>query len=68
MLEQITFKPFEHSAFENLCTRKLHYELKRTAGYGVADRPSWEKLWKELADAFERLGGYDGHARRRSRA
>jgi phytoene dehydrogenase-like protein len=57
VLEQITFKPFEHSASENLYTRKLHYELKRTAGYSVWPMGGWERLWKDLAAAFERLGG-----------
>jgi hypothetical protein len=57
VLEQITFKPFEHSASENLYTRKLHYELKRTAGYSVWPMGGWERLWKNLAGAFERLGG-----------
>lgn len=33
VLEQITFKWWEHSASENLYTRKMHYEQKRTAGY-----------------------------------
>ena len=56
VLEQITFKPFEHSASENLYTRKLHYELKRTAGYSVWPMGGWERLWKHLAAAFERLG------------
>ena len=46
VLEQITFKPFEHSASENLYTRKLHYELKRTAGYSFWPMGGWEKLWK----------------------
>jgi phytoene dehydrogenase-like protein len=57
VLEQITFKPFEHSASENLYTRKLHYELKRTAGYSVWPMGGWEQLWKNLAAALERLGG-----------
>ena len=33
MLEQITSHWWEHSASENLYVRKLHYTLKRTAGY-----------------------------------
>jgi phytoene dehydrogenase-like protein len=57
VLEQITFKPWEHSASENLYTRKLHYERRRTAGYSVWPMGGWERLWKEVAGAFERLGG-----------
>ena len=57
VLEQITFKPYEHSASENLYTRKLHYERKRTAGYSVWPMGGWEALWKRMADAFEALGG-----------
>jgi phytoene dehydrogenase-like protein len=57
VLEQITFKPYEHSASENLYTRKLHYERKRTAGYSVWPMGGWERLWQDLAAAFERLGG-----------
>jgi hypothetical protein len=57
VLEQVTFKPWEHSASENLYTRKLHYERKRTAGYSVWPMGGWEQLWKRVAAAFERLGG-----------
>ena len=38
VLEQITFKPHEHSASENLYTRKLHYYQATDGGLlGVAD-------------------------------
>ena len=52
VLEQITFKPHEHSASENLYTRKLHYSKRRTAGYSVWPMGGWEALWKRMADAF----------------
>ena len=57
VLEQITFKPHEHSASETLYTRKLHYEKRRTAGYSVWPMGGWEALWKRMAAAFEALGG-----------
>ena len=57
VLEQITFQPWEHSASENLFARKLHYERKRTAGYSFWPMGGWEKLWREVADAFVGLGG-----------
>ena len=57
VLEQITFQPWEHSASENLFTRKLHYDKKRTAGYSFWPMGGWEKLWGEVADAFTGLGG-----------
>jgi phytoene dehydrogenase-like protein len=57
VLEQITFQPWEHSASENLYTRKLHYGLKRTAGYSFWPMGGWEALWKRMAAAFEGLGG-----------
>ena len=57
VLEQITFQPWEHSASENLYTRKLHYDLKRTAGYSFWPMGGWEALWKRVAAAFEGLGG-----------
>jgi phytoene dehydrogenase-like protein len=57
VLEQITFNWWEHSASENLYTRKLHYELKRTAGYSFWPMGGWEKLWDEMAEAFRGLGG-----------
>lgn len=57
VLEQITKRWWEHSASENLYVRKLHYERKRTAGYSFWPMGGWEKLWKEMAAAFERLGG-----------
>jgi phytoene dehydrogenase-like protein len=57
VLEQITFQPWEHSASENLFTRKLHYDKKRTAGYSFWPMGGWEKLWREVAAAFTGLGG-----------
>jgi phytoene dehydrogenase-like protein len=57
VLEQITFAPWEHSASENLYTRKLHYERKRTAGYSFWPMGGWEALWDRMADAFRALGG-----------
>jgi len=57
VLEQITFQPWEHSASENLFTRKLHYEKKRTAGYSFWPMGGWERLWERMADAFRDLGG-----------
>lgn len=57
VLEQITKRWWEHSASENLYVRKLHYERKRTAGYSFWPMGGWEKLWKEVAEAFTGLGG-----------
>ena len=45
MLEQITSQWWEHSASENLYVRKLHYTLKRTAGYSFWPIGGWVKLW-----------------------
>ena len=57
MLEQITSQWWEHSASENLYVRKLHYTLKRTAGYSFWPIGGWVKLWNEMADAYKALGG-----------
>ena len=57
VLEQITTKWWEHSASENLYARKLHYSTKRTAGYSFWPMGGWDKLWREMADAFMGLGG-----------
>ena len=57
MLEQITSQWWEHSASENLYVRKLHYTLKRTAGYSFWPIGGWVKLWEEMAAAFTALGG-----------
>ncbi len=57
MLEQITMRPHEHSASENLYVRKLHYSLKRTAGYSFYPLGGWVKLWDAIAEAFRGLGG-----------
>ena len=57
MLEQITSRWWEHSASENLYVRKLHYELKRTAGYSFWPLGGWVRLWNDLGEAIRRLGG-----------
>jgi glycine/D-amino acid oxidase-like deaminating enzyme len=57
MLEQITTRPWEHSASENLYVRKLHYELRRTAGYSFWPLGGWTKLWAALGEAIRGLGG-----------
>jgi phytoene dehydrogenase-like protein len=57
MLEQITSRWWEHSASENLYVRKLHYELRRTAGYSFWPLGGWMRLWADLGDAIRRLGG-----------
>lgn len=57
MLEQITARPWEHSASENLFVRKLHYSTRRTAGYSFWPMGGWDRLWRELADAFTARGG-----------
>lgn len=56
-LEQITDKWYNHSASENLYVRKMHYEMKRTAGYSFWPMGGWERLWKDLATAFQSAGG-----------
>jgi hypothetical protein len=57
ILEQITDKWYDHSASENLYVRKLHYERKRTAGYSFWPMGGWERLWQQMAEQFESLGG-----------
>lgn len=57
VLEQITFRWWEHSASENLYARKLHYERCRTAGYSFWPMGGWERLWRDLAAAFAASGG-----------
>ncbi|MGW4340554.1 phytoene desaturase family protein [Rhodococcus koreensis] len=57
ILEQITDKWYDHSASENLYVRKMHYEMRRTAGYSFWPMGGWEKLWKDIAARFEQLGG-----------
>jgi phytoene dehydrogenase-like protein len=57
MLEQITARPWEHSASENLYVRKMHYTAHRTAGYSFWPMGGWEKVWRDLAAAFAASGG-----------
>lgn len=57
MLEQITARPWEHSASENLYIRKLHYTSRRTAGYSFWPMGGWDRLWAELAGALRDRGG-----------
>jgi phytoene dehydrogenase-like protein len=57
MLEQITSSWWEHSASENLYVRKLHYTLKRTAGYSFWPIGGWNRLWNQMADAYRGIGG-----------
>jgi phytoene dehydrogenase-like protein len=57
VLEQITSSWWEHSASENLYTRKMHYTAKRTAGYSFWPMGGWDKVWNELAGALEAAGG-----------
>ena len=69
VLEQITFRWWEHSASENLYTRKLHYDKKRTAGYSFWPMGGWETLWKRDGGGVRAQRGHrapvrDGRARR----
>jgi phytoene dehydrogenase-like protein len=57
MLEQITARPWEHSASENLYVRKMHYTAHRTAGYSFWPMGGWAKLWDDLGRAFTGAGG-----------
>ena len=57
VLEQITERWYDHSASENLYVRKLHYSLKRTAGYSFYPIGGWVQLWDAMADAYRALGG-----------
>jgi phytoene dehydrogenase-like protein len=57
VLEQITSRWWEHSASENLYVRKLHYTLKRTAGYSFYPLGGWMKVWNGMGEAFRRIGG-----------
>lgn len=61
VLEQITSDWWDHSASENLYVRKLHYETKRTAGYSFWPMGGWDRLWRAMAQAIERLGGTFHH-------
>jgi phytoene dehydrogenase-like protein len=56
MLEQITARPWEHSASENLFVRKLHYEARRTAGYSFWPMGGWDRLWRRMAEALRARG------------
>ncbi|RZT84502.1 phytoene dehydrogenase-like protein [Pseudonocardia sediminis] len=57
VLEQITLRPHEHSASENLFTRKMHYEARRTAGYSFWPMGGWDALWHAMVERFQALGG-----------
>lgn len=57
ILEQITDKWYDHSASENLYVRKMHYEMRRTAGYSFWPMGGWERLWKEMGASIESMGG-----------
>lgn len=57
ILEQITDKWYDHSASENLYVRKMHYEMRRTAGYSFWPMGGWERLWKDMAAKIEAMGG-----------
>jgi hypothetical protein len=57
VLEQITLRPWEHSASENLYTRKLHYSTRRTAGYSFWPMGGWDALWHKMVERFEAYGG-----------
>jgi phytoene dehydrogenase-like protein len=57
VLEQITNHWWEHSASENLFARKLAYQHRRTAGYSFWPMGGWERLWRDMAAAYVRLGG-----------
>ena len=57
VLECLTDEWWDHSASDNLYTRKLHYGERRTAAYSCWPVGGWDGMWQRLKDAFVGLGG-----------
>lgn len=57
MLEQLTDRWYDHSASENLFVRKMHYQMRGTAGYSFWPVGGFDKVFDDLARFFAADGG-----------
>ncbi|MCW3063987.1 MAG: NAD(P)/FAD-dependent oxidoreductase [Solirubrobacterales bacterium] len=57
VLEAITENWWDHSASDNLYTRKMHYSEKRVAGYSFWPGQGWGGMFNDLRDALVEHGG-----------
>ena len=57
VLECLTDDWWDHSASDNLYTRKLHYGERHTAAYSCWPVGGWDNIWLGLADAIRARGG-----------
>jgi phytoene dehydrogenase-like protein len=57
VLEAITENWWDHSASDNLYTRKMHYSEKRMAGYSFWPGQGWDGMFGDLRDALVQHGG-----------
>jgi phytoene dehydrogenase-like protein len=57
MLEQLTDRWYDHSASDNLFVRKMHYQVRNTAGYSFWPKGGFDKICDDLADALREHGG-----------
>jgi phytoene dehydrogenase-like protein len=57
VLEAITENWWDHSASDNLYTRKMHYSEKRSAGYSFWPGQGWAQMFEDLRDALVENGG-----------
>jgi phytoene dehydrogenase-like protein len=57
VLEAITENWWDHSASDNLYTRKMHYGEKHIAGYSFWPGQGWDGLFNDLRDAVVENGG-----------
>ena len=57
VLEAITENWWDHSASDNLYTRKMHYGEARIAGYSFWPGQGWDGLFNDLRDALVEHGG-----------
>lgn len=57
VLEAITENWWDHSASDNLYTRKMHYSEKHIAGYSFWPGQGWEQMFEDLRDAVVENGG-----------
>lgn len=57
VLEAITENWWDHSASDNLYTRKMHYSEKQIAGYSFWPGQGWGRMFEDLRDAVVEHGG-----------
>lgn len=55
--ECLTEKWWDHSASDNLYTRKMHYMERRVAGYSCWPEGGWHGIFDKLAGAMKKHGG-----------